>query len=34
VIIAFGHAFAGLYHHYKLHDRVLGRMLPAARGIV
>ena len=31
VIIAFGHALAALYHHYKLHDRVLGRMLPAAR---
>jgi len=32
VIIAFAHALAALYHHYKLHDRVLGRMLPAARG--
>jgi len=31
VIIAFGHALAALYHHYKLHDRVLGRMLPAVR---
>jgi cytochrome b561 len=31
VIIAFGHALAALYHHYKLHDRVLGRMLPLAR---
>jgi cytochrome b561 len=31
VIIAFGHALAALYHHYRLHDRVLGRMLPAAR---
>ena len=31
VIIAFGHALAALYHHYKLHDRVLGRMLPPAR---
>jgi cytochrome b561 len=31
VIIAFGHGLAALYHHYKLHDRVLGRMLPAAR---
>jgi cytochrome b561 len=31
VIIAFGHALAAFYHHYKLHDRVLGRMLPAAR---
>ena len=31
VIIAFGHALAALYHHYKLRDRVLGRMLPAAR---
>ena len=31
VIIAFGHALTALYHHYKLHDRVLGRMLPPAR---
>lgn len=31
VIIALGHALAALYHHYKLRDRVLGRMLPAAR---
>ena len=31
VIIAFGHALAALYHHYRLHDRVLGRMLPPAR---
>jgi cytochrome b561 len=31
VIIAFCHALAALYHHYKLHDRVLGRMLPLAR---
>jgi len=31
VIIAFGHALAALYHHYGLHDRVLGRMLPPAR---
>lgn len=31
VIIAFAHALAALYHHYRLHDRVLGRMLPAAR---
>ena len=31
VIIAAGHAFAALYHHYGLHDRVLGRMLPLAR---
>lgn len=31
VIIAFGHALAALYHHYTLKDRVLGRMLPAAR---
>ena len=30
-IIALGHALAALYHHYKLHDRVLARMLPAAR---
>lgn len=31
VIVAFGHALAALYHHYGLHDRVLGRMLPAVR---
>ena len=31
VIIAFGHALAALYHHYKLNDRVLGRMFPPAR---
>jgi cytochrome b561 len=31
VIIASGHALAALYHHYKLHDRVLGRMFPPAR---
>ena len=31
VILAFGHALAALYHHYKLHDRVLGRMFPPAR---
>jgi len=31
VIIAFGHAIAALYHHYRLHDRVLGRMFPPAR---
>jgi cytochrome b561 len=31
IIIAFGHALAALYHHYALHDRVLGRMLPLAR---
>jgi cytochrome b561 len=31
VIIAFGHALAALYHHYRLHDRVLGRMWPPAR---
>jgi cytochrome b561 len=30
-IIAVGHALAALYHHYRLRDRVLGRMLPAAR---
>jgi cytochrome b561 len=28
VIVAAGHAVAALYHHYKLHDRVLQRMLP------
>jgi len=31
VVIAFGHAMAALYHHYALHDRVLGRMFPPAR---
>ena len=31
VIVAFGHALAALYHHYALKDRVLRRMLPAAR---
>lgn len=31
VIVAFGHALAALYHHYALHDRVLGRMFPPAR---
>jgi cytochrome b561 len=31
IILALGHALAALYHHYKLHDRVLGRMLPLAR---
>lgn len=31
VILAFGHALAALYHYYFLKDRVLGRMLPAAR---
>jgi cytochrome b561 len=31
VIIASGHALAALYHHYGLHDRVLGRMFPPAR---
>lgn len=31
VIIAAGHALAALYHHYALHDRVLGRMFPPAR---
>lgn len=31
VILALGHALAALYHHYALHDRVLGRMLPLAR---
>jgi cytochrome b561 len=31
IIIALGHALAALYHHYGLHDRVLGRMLPWAR---
>lgn len=31
VILALGHALAALYHHYVLKDRVLARMLPAAR---
>jgi len=31
VILAVGHALAALYHYYFLKDRVLGRMLPAAR---
>jgi cytochrome b561 len=31
IILALGHALAALYHHYALHDRVLGRMLPLAR---
>ncbi|MFL6736841.1 MAG: cytochrome b [Sphingomonas sp.] len=30
VIIAAAHAFAALYHHYVLKDRVLARMLPIA----
>lgn len=31
IILAIGHALAALYHHYVLRDRVLRRMLPAAR---
>jgi len=31
IILASCHAAAALYHHYGLHDRVLGRMLPWAR---
>jgi cytochrome b561 len=31
IILAVGHSLAALYHHYGLHDRVLGRMLPWAR---
>ncbi|HEV2594192.1 MAG TPA: cytochrome b [Sphingomicrobium sp.] len=31
IVIAVGHALAALYHYYFLKDRVLGRMLPAAR---
>ena len=31
IILAVGHAAAALYHHYSLHDRVLGRMFPPAR---
>lgn len=32
IILAALHAAAALYHHYALKDRVLERMLPAARG--
>jgi cytochrome b561 len=32
VIIAVAHAFAALYHHYVLKDRVLRRMLPKRAG--
>jgi len=31
IVLAVGHAAAALYHHYGLHDRVLGRMFPPAR---
>jgi cytochrome b561 len=31
VILAAGHAFAALYHHYVMKDRVLTRMFPLAR---
>jgi cytochrome b561 len=31
IILALGHALAAFYHHYKLHDRVLARMLPLVR---
>jgi cytochrome b561 len=31
IILAVGHGAAALYHHYGLHDRVLGRMFPPAR---
>jgi cytochrome b561 len=31
VVIALLHAFAALYHHYVLKDRVLLRMLPGRR---
>lgn len=31
IVLALGHALAALYHYYVLKDRVLGRMLPAAR---
>jgi cytochrome b561 len=31
IVLAAGHAAAALYHHYALHDRVLGRMFPPAR---
>lgn len=30
IVLAAGHAAAALYHHYALHDRVLGRMFPPA----
>lgn len=31
IVLATGHGAAALYHHYGLHDRVLGRMFPPAR---
>ncbi|MGO9358798.1 MAG: cytochrome b [Xanthobacteraceae bacterium] len=31
IILALGHAFAALFHHYVLHDGVLRRMLPVVR---
>jgi cytochrome b561 len=31
IVLALLHALAALYHHYVLKDRVLERMLPAAR---
>lgn len=31
IVLAAGHAAAALYHHYRLHDRVLLRMLPGGR---
>ena len=31
IVLALGHALAALYHYFWLKDRVLGRMLPAAR---
>ena len=31
IVLALGHALAALYHHYALHDRILGRMFPPAR---
>jgi cytochrome b561 len=31
IVLAVGHAAAALYHHFALHDRVLGRMFPPAR---
>jgi cytochrome b561 len=31
ITIVCGHALAALYHHHFLKDRVLRRMLPAAR---
>lgn len=32
ILLAAGHAFAAIYHHHVLRDRVLARMLPSLRG--